>query len=116
MTAKMFSRINSCELRHLEGKTWGAFEGQVCRATTQARNEATAAFLLAEEILRQNRSEAMRRDGYRCVRCGSMRNLQAHHERHRKMGASQRDDHVDNLLTVCSSCHGAIHGGRRGSA
>lgn len=115
MTAKMFSRINSCELRHLEGKTWGAFEGQVCRATTQARNEATAAFLLAEEILRQNRSEAMRRDGYRCVRCGSMRNLQAHHKVHRGMGGSRRNDRVGNLETLCGSldsgCHQKEHGG-----
>lgn len=116
MTTRMMEKINGCQLVQLGPREWGAIEGTTLRATVEARNEKTAIFLLSEEVLRQNRAAAMRRDGYRCVRCGSMRNLQAHHERHRKMGASQRDDHVDNLLTVCSSCHGAIHGGRRGSA
>jgi len=59
----------------------------------------------AYEDLRQ---QVLRRDAWRCQSCGSMSNLEVHHQEFRSQGGV---DSEKNLITLCSSCHGSIHYG-----
>jgi ATP-dependent DNA helicase RecQ len=58
----------------------------------------------AYEELRQ---QVLRRDGWRCQSCGSMTNLEVHHQEFRSHGG---DDLEENLITLCSNCHASVHG------
>ena len=52
--------------------------------------------------------QVLQRDGWRCQNCGSLTNLQVHHLKFRsRLG----DDAESNLITLCASCHRAIHQG-----
>jgi hypothetical protein len=44
------------------------------------------------------------RDSFKCVRCGSIRDLQVHHKR------SAKSHHMDDLETLCVACHQTEHG------
>ena len=49
------------------------------------------------------------RDGWKCRKCGYRQTLQCHHIIFRsKMG----EDVTWNLVTLCSTCHDAIHSGK----
>jgi 5-methylcytosine-specific restriction endonuclease McrA len=48
------------------------------------------------------RDAAIKRDGNKCQRCGSSKRLTAHHKLPRADGGL---DHLDNLKTVCGTCH-----------
>ena len=48
------------------------------------------------------RLAVLARDGYRCTRCGSTDNLHVHHIHSRRKGGTQQ---IDNLQTLCESCH-----------
>ena len=50
--------------------------------------------------------EILKRDGWRCQACGSLRGLEVHHIQRRSQSG---DDSEDNLITLCSDCHRAIH-------
>ena len=53
------------------------------------------------------RRRILERDGWRCQICGSMRDLQVHHLKHRsRLG----DDEPDNLIALCLRCHRDQHG------
>ena len=56
------------------------------------------------------RIRVLGRDGWRCQECGSMEGLEVHHMNPR---SHLGDDVVDNLISLCVSCHGKRHGGRR---
>jgi 5-methylcytosine-specific restriction endonuclease McrA len=58
---------------------------------------------VAYESLRQL---VLRRDGWRCQSCGTMSNLEVHHQQFR--GHSGHDSE-ENLITLCATCHGSIH-------
>lgn len=50
----------------------------------------------------QVRKEVMKRDGFKCRKCGETGSLAVHHIiPFRK----SRDDSPENLMTVCGSCH-----------
>jgi len=53
------------------------------------------------------RKEVYRRDGYMCTVCGNTTYLQIHHYCPRGQGGN---DTPHNLVTLCSTCHGQIHG------
>ncbi len=56
------------------------------------------------------RTRVLERDGWRCQECGSMEGLEVHHMQPRShLGG----DVMDNLITLCVSCHGKCHGRRR---
>jgi 5-methylcytosine-specific restriction endonuclease McrA len=57
----------------------------------------------AYELLRR---EVLIRDGWRCQSCGSMSNLEVHH---RKFRSHSGDDSQENLITLCTLCHGSLH-------
>jgi len=48
----------------------------------------------------------LKRDDWRCQGCGSRTDLQVHHIRSRaQLGA----DAEENLITLCMTCHRAVH-------
>ena len=47
------------------------------------------------------------REGWRCQDCGSANNLQVHHLKSR---SQLGNDIMENLITLCASCHGKKHG------
>ena len=53
------------------------------------------------------REQVLRRDSWRCQFCGSMTNLEVHHQQFRSHSGP---DHKDNLITLCNSCHSSEHG------
>jgi 5-methylcytosine-specific restriction endonuclease McrA len=56
------------------------------------------------------RNRVLERDGWRCQECGSMEGLEVHHmKRKSQLGG----DVMQNLITLCVSCHGKCHGRRR---
>jgi len=50
----------------------------------------------------ETRTKVLKRDGYRCVRCGSTELLDVHHRIARQHGGT---DDLDNLETLCRKCH-----------
>ena len=46
-------------------------------------------------------------DGHRCVNCGSRVGLQVHHKSYVNFG---NESVKDDLVTLCSRCHGGLHG------
>ena len=58
--------------------------------------------------IERNRLLALERDGYACRQCGSTHRLHVHHETPWEPG--QTDPHaLDNLVTLCASCHRKRH-------
>lgn len=55
------------------------------------------------------RKPTLKRDGYRCVKCGSNRLLCVHHKDGNGRGKSQPNNTIDNLETLCRACHMNIH-------
>jgi 5-methylcytosine-specific restriction endonuclease McrA len=55
---------------------------------------------------REKRLLALKRDGYKCVKCGATENLHVHH-----IIALSKDGTNDlgNLVTLCPSCHAEEH-------
>jgi len=58
---------------------------------------------VAYEALRQ---QILRRDGWRCQSCGTMSNLEVHHNQFRSQSG---DDSEKNLTTLCTACHDETH-------
>jgi 5-methylcytosine-specific restriction endonuclease McrA len=54
----------------------------------------------------QLREQVLRRDGWRCQFCGSMSNLEVHHQQFRSHSGP---DEENNLITLCSGCHWGEH-------
>jgi len=52
------------------------------------------------------RKQMLRRDGWRCQLCGSMSNLEVHHQEYRSHAG---EDAEDNLITLCRRCHAFVH-------
>ena len=51
------------------------------------------------------RNKILKRDNYRCTKCGSKRNLQVHHKKYRGYYKELPKD----LITLCSMCHWYQH-------
>lgn len=56
----------------------------------------------------QRRREIMRRDGFRCRRCGAKGRLNVHH-RHYVYGRQPWQYPDSNLVTLCERCHRRVH-------
>jgi predicted metal-binding protein len=52
-----------------------------------------------------NYKKALERDQFRCAICGSYDNIVVHH-----LDGNTEHNSLDNLLTVCKSCHADLHG------
>jgi 5-methylcytosine-specific restriction endonuclease McrA len=60
------------------------------------------------KLFKYNRTLVLQRDGYQCVECGSDELLEVHHKVKRSKGGS---DEMNNLITLCLSCHTKKHKG-----
>jgi len=57
-----------------------------------------------------NRHDVFQRDGYQCRLCGSKKNLIIHHINEMSYHNSDTPDNdMNNLTTLCKSCHGLYH-------
>jgi 5-methylcytosine-specific restriction endonuclease McrA len=54
----------------------------------------------------QLRRTILQRDGWRCQFCGSMTNLEVHHQQFRSHSG---EDIEENLITICHVCHSLAH-------
>lgn len=55
----------------------------------------------------ERRQYVLKRDDFKCVKCGSVESLHVHHVVPRKM---KFDHSASNLVTLCHRCHGEVHG------
>lgn len=55
------------------------------------------------------RKEVLERDNFSCTECGSGVNLVVHHKDFNGRGRKVVNNGLDNLTTVCRSCHVKIH-------
>ena len=55
-----------------------------------------------EHIPKAVREAVLKRDNYRCVNCGSTRNLEVDHDKPLANGGT---NHIDNLQTLCQDCN-----------
>jgi len=62
---------------------------------------------LGRQIYRRLVKRVLERDGWRCQKCGSLKNLHIHHKI--KLG-HQGSGSLENLVTLCAYCHLAEHG------
>ncbi len=61
---------------------------------------------LAPDAYEKLRKEVLQREHWRCQNCGSMQNLEVHHQTLRSQSG---DDSELNLITLCSMCHEVTH-------
>jgi 5-methylcytosine-specific restriction endonuclease McrA len=61
---------------------------------------------LATDAYEHLRRRVLERDHWRCQSCGSLQNLEVHHQTLRSQSG---DDSESNLITLCSSCHVHVH-------
>lgn len=54
--------------------------------------------------LRKWRADVLKRDGFKCIKCGSAKNLHAHHVNSWKDYPDERFD-LSNGQTLCRKCH-----------
>lgn len=59
---------------------------------------------IASKVWRRLRQLALGRDGYACRICSGTEQLEVHHRRYPPI-AKWDEDRVENLTTLCSSCH-----------
>lgn len=52
------------------------------------------------------RAHILRRDGWKCQNCGSIMNLEVHHQEFRSHSGQDTDG---NLITLCTRCHSSVH-------
>ena len=65
--------------------------------------------VLDQQAYRELHEKVLRRDGWRCQCCGSMRDLHVHHMQSRSLLG---DDAEENLITLCVRCHTQVHSRR----
>ena len=65
--------------------------------------------MLSARISNTTRKAVYYRDHYRCALCDSTKYIQVHHAIPRSLGGS---NDVQNLVTLCSTCHAMAHGMR----
>jgi 5-methylcytosine-specific restriction endonuclease McrA len=61
---------------------------------------------LGSALYEQLRQHVLRRDDWRCQSCGSMSNLEVHHQEFRSHSGEDSDH---NLITLCNACHSLVH-------
>ena len=52
------------------------------------------------------RLQVLRGDGWRCQSCGTMSNLEVHHQQFRSQSGH---DSEENLIVLCFTCHASVH-------
>jgi 5-methylcytosine-specific restriction protein A len=106
-TIRAYGRCPACRPAYLEREA---------NRPGRHRRHATPARALAQSFYdstewKKVRELARRRDGA-CTRCGTNSDLTVHHVHSRRTHPHLALD-VDNLTTLCRSCHGAIENAQR---
>jgi len=59
----------------------------------------------------KNYLEALKRDGFKCVKCGNNKSPHVHHIDNNGTGKemNQRNNSLENLVTLCNPCHMKVH-------
>lgn len=63
----------------------------------------------SENNFNGNRMATIKRDGFTCQVCHGMSNLVVHHKDCSEWGSENRNNDIDNLITVCRACHPKLH-------
>lgn len=61
---------------------------------------------LHTNVWKELRNERLRTDFYRCSRCGSAINVEVHHIKYPDVWGTED---MDDLVTLCASCHAETH-------
>jgi hypothetical protein len=56
-----------------------------------------------------NRQAVLTRDGFRCTSCGTRLQLVVHHKDGSGRGSVTPNNAIENLITLCKSCHATLH-------
>ena len=62
----------------------------------------------SREVQPELRQMVLKRDNYKCIKCGSTENLHCHHIEGIRWEPLESAD-IDKCMTVCKSCHKSIH-------
>ena len=73
-------------------------------SSSEDRQEAYAVYL-ESDTWQKLKTETLKRDGYKCVKCSCNKQLQVHHVYYRKWYETKLSD----LVTLCNSCHELEH-------
>jgi 5-methylcytosine-specific restriction endonuclease McrA len=71
--------------------------------------------LLKQKLYREqrhfagHRATVLERDGQRCVECGETVDLVVHHKDGSGRGKDENNNNINNLVTLCRSCHAKVH-------
>jgi len=81
---------------------------------TILENHTEYASLLQTGEWQNKRQNILKRDGYKCFRCGSVDGLEVHHRQYHKKSATGQfvkpwDYKENNLITLCRKCHEQGH-------
>lgn len=59
----------------------------------------------------ENYLNALKRDGFKCVKCGNAKSPHVHHIDRNGTGNSkdERNNSLDNLVVLCNTCHMQLH-------
>jgi len=62
---------------------------------------------LSPSLYEKLRHNVLKRDAWRCQKCGARSNLEVHHKEFRSHLGT---DAEENLITLCKVCHKVLHG------
>lgn len=65
-----------------------------------------ADYMAISPIWQTLREARMKKDNQRCVQCGKAHPLQVHHRRYPPAWGLEK---IEDLVTLCDSCHAGIH-------
>lgn len=94
---------NAVKVTYADGRTEFKRPGDFRGIPTNRR--ARLAYYRRQPHWRKIRKEALMRDGYACVTCGSISNLHVHHLTYKHIG----EERLHELRTLCENCHAAEH-------
>ena len=113
ITASPSSEIDTVETRRIANEAARSCVPLLFRFPSIRRHSRSRTRTLPDgrEVLRgaayeRRRHEVLERDDYTCVHCGSEYFVEVHHKQKRSI---LRDDRMDNLVTLCISCHSKEH-------
>lgn len=74
-------------------------------STTSGKPRVIYNEYMKSDVWLDKRHRVFRRDGMRCVECGSAMNLRCHHLTYENLG----NEPLQDLVTLCNSCHSEKH-------